>query len=91
MSAASGGGDGIRAGGRARSVPSARAHCAHRVVCPRSMLETDGPYGGGSCASTSHSHVGLSDSIYQQTKRQATWYAGLRERNVYINQPDNYL
>ena len=53
------------------------------------MLETDGPYGGEACASTNHSgHVGLSDSVYQQTKTQAEWYAGLRARNVYINQPD---
>jgi hypothetical protein len=57
-----------------------------------SMLETDGPYGGGSCASTNHSHhLQLSDSVYQQTQVQASWYAGLRERNVYINQPDDYF
>jgi hypothetical protein len=52
-----------------------------------SMLETDGPYGGGSCASTNHTyHKQLSDSVYMQTQTQARWYSGLRERNVYINQ-----
>jgi hypothetical protein len=39
-----------------------------------SMLETDGPYGGGSCASTNHSsHRQLSDSVYMQTQVQARW------------------
>ena len=57
-----------------------------------SMLETDGPYGGESCASTNHSgHLQLSDSVYQQTQAQASWYAGLRSRNVYINQPDEFF
>ena len=57
-----------------------------------SMLETDGPYGGGSCASTNHSyHLQLSDSVYQQTRVQASWYAGLRARGVYINQPDDFF
>lgn len=57
-----------------------------------SMLETDGPYGGGSCHSTNHSkHIGFSDSVYQQTQVQAQWYAGLRARNVFINQPDDYF
>ena len=55
------------------------------------MVETDGPYGGEPCASTNHSgHMQLSDSIYQQTRTQAEWYAALRAANVYINQPDNY-
>ena len=57
-----------------------------------SMLETDGPYGGGDCASHNHSHhIQESDAIYQQTQTQSKWYAGLRERNVYINQPDSYF
>ena len=56
-----------------------------------SMVETDGPYGGEPCASTNHSgHLQLSDSVYQQTRTQAEWYAQLRSSNVYINQPDNY-
>lgn len=57
-----------------------------------SMLETDGPYGGGACAATNHSHhTGLSDSVYMQTQFQANLYAALREKNVFINQPDNYF
>jgi predicted molibdopterin-dependent oxidoreductase YjgC len=53
------------------------------------MVETDGPYGGEPCASTNHSgHLQLSDSVYQQTRSQADWYAALRKSNVYINQPD---
>ena len=57
-----------------------------------SMVETDGPYGGSPCASTNHTqHLQLSDSVYQQTRTQAEWYAALRARNVYINQPDDYL
>ena len=56
------------------------------------MLETDGPYGGGSCASTNHTyHKARSDGVYQQTQVQARWYSGLRARNVYINQPDNFF
>jgi hypothetical protein len=36
-----------------------------------SMLETDGPYGGGGCASHNHSyHRGPSDGVYMQTRRQ---------------------
>jgi hypothetical protein len=57
-----------------------------------SMLETDGPYGGGDCWASNHSyHLAHSDSVYQQTRVQAAWYAGLRERSVYINQPDNFF
>jgi hypothetical protein len=26
-----------------------------------------------------------------QTQTQARWYSGLRERNVYINQPDDFF
>lgn len=57
-----------------------------------SMLETDGPYGGGDCASHNHTyHLEESDSVYHQTQVQASWYAGLRAKNVYINQPDSYF
>eukprot|EP00054_Salpingoeca_dolichothecata_P016400 m.96117 g.96117 ORF g.96117 m.96117 type:complete len:272 (+) comp21965_c0_seq1:1401-2216(+) len=56
------------------------------------MLETDGPYGGGICASTSHPHHhGLSDSVYRQNQLQAAFYRRMRERNVFINQPDNFF
>ena len=56
------------------------------------MLETDGPYGGGSCASTTHKHHhGFEDSIYKQTQLQNAFYHEMRRLNVYVNQPDNYF
>ena len=57
-----------------------------------SMLETDGPYGGGKCSSVSHAHHhGLQDSIYRQTQLQSAFYHDMRRLNVYVNQPDNYF
>ncbi len=57
-----------------------------------SMVETDGPYGGYSCASTSHSHHrNTDDSIYQQNILQGNYFKKLRERSIYINQPDYYF
>ena len=54
-----------------------------------SMLETDGPYGGYSCSSTSHQHhSGQGDSVYQQDRLQGQFYRDLRNRGIYINQPD---
>ena len=47
------------------------------------MLETDGPYGGGSCASKNHSHHhGLEDSVYRQTQLQNAFYNEMRKLNV---------
>ena len=55
-------------------------------------FETDGPYGGGACASKNHSHhIDAEDSVYWQTRLQAQLYADLRAKNVYIHQPDNYF
>ena len=57
-----------------------------------SMYETDGPYGGRSCASTTHDHhFGEADSVYWQTRLQSELYVDLRKLNVFINQPDNYF
>ena len=57
-----------------------------------SMLETDGPYGGGECASTNHSHHhGHEDSVYRQTQMQNAFYRQMRSLNVYVNQPDSYF
>ena len=57
-----------------------------------SMLETDGPYGGESCGSTTHEHhFGLEDSIYQQNKYQSQFYHEMRKLSVFVNQPDNYF
>ena len=56
-----------------------------------SMVETDGPYPGYPCSSTNHSHHhGLDDSVYWQLKLQSQFYRILRDREVYINQPDDY-
>ena len=56
------------------------------------MVETDGPYGGYSCASTTHAHHhNNDDSIYQQNILQGNYFKILRERSVYINQPDYYF
>ena len=57
-----------------------------------SMVETDGPYPGYSCSSTKHSHHrNVDDSVYWQLKLQSEFYRVLREKEVYINQPDNYF
>lgn len=56
------------------------------------MLETDGPYGGGACASTHHAHHrGVEDSVYMQSRKQAELYTEMRRLNVYVNQPDDYF
>ena len=56
------------------------------------MLETDGPYGGGPCGATHHAHHhGLADSVYRQQQLQAAFFAEMRGRNVYVNQPDSYF
>lgn len=57
-----------------------------------SAVETDGPYGGYSCASKKHKyHEDARDSIYRQQRKQGEMYRILRRRTVYINQPDNYF
>eukprot|EP01060_Flectonema_neradi_P031213 TRINITY_DN4674_c0_g1_i1.p1 TRINITY_DN4674_c0_g1~~TRINITY_DN4674_c0_g1_i1.p1 ORF type:complete len:744 (+),score=114.83 TRINITY_DN4674_c0_g1_i1:45-2234(+) len=56
-----------------------------------SMLATDGPYGGETCASTEHEHhIGLEDSVYQQNRLQNQFYKEMRKLNIFVNQPDNY-
>ena len=56
------------------------------------MVETDGPYGGETCASTSHDHhIGNDDSIYWQSRLQGELYKTLKDSNVFINQPDNFF
>ena len=78
--------------------------CNHRydVICRKVLnfivktaldsLETDGPYGGGSCASTNHDyHLGLEDSIYWQNYYQGKFYSELKKLNIFINQPDRYF
>jgi hypothetical protein len=56
------------------------------------MLETDGPYGGETCESTTHSHHhDTADAVYWQTRLQAEFYEDMRRRGVYVNQPDDYF
>jgi hypothetical protein len=51
----------------------------------------DGPYGGGECASTNHSHhLNNGDSVYHQTMLQNNFYGWMRERNMFSNVPDDY-
>ena len=57
-----------------------------------SMLETDGPYSGNPCSSHNHSsHHGVEDSVQMQWQKQAKFYAGLRQHNMFIHAPDDYL
>jgi hypothetical protein len=57
-----------------------------------SMVETDGPYSGYTCYATNHSHHrDWRDSVYRQNKLQGAFYKQLRQRAVYVNQPDNYF
>jgi len=57
-----------------------------------SMVETDGPYPGYVCTSTNHSHHrDATDSVYWQLKLQSRMYRILRDKGVYINQPDDYF
>jgi hypothetical protein len=57
-----------------------------------SMVELDGPYGGGGCAAHNHSHhAGAGDAVYMQAQETALLFARLRSHNVYLNQPDNYF
>ena len=56
------------------------------------MIETDGPYGGQTCASVTHTHHrGYSDSVFHQNRLQMQFYTDLKTLNIFINQPDNYF
>jgi hypothetical protein len=66
--------------------------CIESLLCLPSAVQTDGPYGGDECFSTTHDHHNdAGDSIYRQTQMQAQFYTAMRERNVFINQPDMYF
>jgi len=55
------------------------------------MIETDGPYHGDGCASTTHKHhVGLEDSQWRQWQTCVNFYHECRKRGIYINTPDWY-
>ena len=56
------------------------------------MIETDGPYHGDVCASTSHPHHRwLDDSQIAQWRAYNEFCRQARERGVFINSPDNYF
>ena len=56
------------------------------------LLEHDGPYPGDRCASTQHpGHHGLENSQWVNWKMSVDLYRSLRERGVYVNQPDYYF
>jgi hypothetical protein len=58
----------------------------------QNAIETDGPYHGDWCASTTHKyHRGLDDSYQQQFRRCDDFYHWCRERGIYINAPDHYM
>ncbi len=55
------------------------------------MIETDGPYHGDVCASTTHKHhIGLEDSQWRQWQACVNFYHRCRKREIYINSPDWY-
>lgn len=55
------------------------------------MIETDGPYEGHTCTSTTHAHhLGLADSIWTQYERNMKFYEWCRARGMYIHAPDPY-
>ena len=57
-----------------------------------SMLETDGPYGGGGCASRNHRyHFGAEDAVFMQNRKQGEFFTELRRAGVFVNQPDDYF
>ena len=47
---------------------------------------------GYTCSSNSHEHhVSFNDSVFQQNRLQSQFYKVLRNRGIYINQPDTYF
>lgn len=57
-----------------------------------SMFIMDGPYGGGLCYSKEHAHhIDDEDSIYWQNRLQSQLMRDLKERNIFINQPDEFF
>mgnify|MGYP000564491319 CR=1 FL=1 len=55
------------------------------------MIETDGPFEGAKCYSTTHSHhKNHLDSVWTQYERNMDFYKWCRERGMYIHAPDPY-
>lgn len=56
------------------------------------VIETDGPYHGYECESTTHKyHRGAEDSVRVQWARQREFYRACTERGIYINSPEWYF
>jgi hypothetical protein len=55
------------------------------------VIETDGPYHGDVCASTTHRyHDGLADSELRQWEACVRFYHACRDRGIFIDSPDWY-
>ena len=55
------------------------------------VIETDGPYHGDLCASTTHAHhSSLEDSQLRQWEACVNFYHECRKRGIFINSPDHY-
>lgn len=55
------------------------------------VIETDGPFHGDVCASTTHAHHhGLGDSQWEQWNACVHFYHACLRRGIYINTPDWY-
>ena len=55
------------------------------------IIETDGPYHGDVCATTTHEHhSSLADSQLRQWEACVSFYHECRARGIYINSPDRY-
>jgi hypothetical protein len=55
------------------------------------VIETDGPYAGYPCTSTTHEyHEGANDALRVNWERQMLFYQGCVARNMFIEAPDWY-
>jgi len=55
------------------------------------MIITDGPYPGYSCASEEHKfHESLDDSVFRQLYLQLQFYQIMQNMNIFIHTPDTY-
>ena len=57
-----------------------------------SIIITDGPYPGWSCASEEHKYYeNLGDSVFRQLYLQAQVYTCMQHKNTFIHPPDEYF
>jgi hypothetical protein len=63
-----------------------------KIAIGMSMVETDGPYGGGLCSAHNHSHHhSVLDSQYWQARLQSEFYKKMRSLGIFVNAPDVYF